>query len=223
MGNAAVGSPVSELSSIAAKLVHDEYEGKASSDSTGDATASPDGTSSSPSSSSSSSSSASAALGTSTSSSTTSAASTAGVGSGTAAVGDDEGGGENTLLKVHEVEALVKRLQRVRVDVEQQSKAMSESKVIEKMTSDEMEMERREIGTYHVSRDRTKSMEEYTDGTTIRRIDGSVERKKADGSIEQISSTNEVTIKTKDGDIAVLADHDTLLNQKLADGTQIQV
>ena len=130
---------------------------------------------------------------------------------------------DETMLKIHEITAMVRKLQQVRIDIAEQSKTMSESKILEKMTSDDHEVEKREVGTVHVSRDRSKSMEEYTDGTTIRRIDGSIERKRADGTIEQISTTNEVTLRTPEGDISVLAEHDTLLNQKMADGTQLSL
>ena len=128
-----------------------------------------------------------------------------------------------TLQKINEVKTLVMSLQSVRTQIEAKSKEMSESKVLEKVTNEDLEIEKREIGTFHMSRDRSKSMEEYNDGTTIRRIDGSIERTLKDGTVEQISQTNEVTRKTAAGDVAVLAEHDTLLNQKLADGTQIQV
>ena len=130
---------------------------------------------------------------------------------------------DETMKKVHKVRGLVIKLQNVRLDIAAQTKLMSDSKILERMVTDEAEVEKREVGTVHVSRDRSKSMEEYSDGTTIRRIDGSIERVRADGSIEQISSTNEVTVRFPNGDVAVLAEHDTLLNQKLADNTQIQV
>jgi hypothetical protein len=139
------------------------------------------------------------------------------------ALGEMNGGPEETSMKVKEISAAVAHLQGLRDDIAAQSKLMSESPVLEQMSSDEMVVEKREAGMVHTTTDGSKSMEEYPDGTTIRRVEGSIERQFKDGTVQQISAANEVTERNAAGDLAVLAEHDTLLNQKKANGVQIQV
>lgn len=131
---------------------------------------------------------------------------------------------DETLLKVKHVKKLVVKLQNIRKEIASQSKEMSESKILQKISGVEqdLEIEKREHGIVRMSCDRSKSIEEYKDGTTIRRVDGTIERKLPDGTVQQISKENAVTERNCAGDISVLAEHDTLLNQKLINGTQIQ-